>query len=290
MEKRGSKRDGGAGAVVYQEFDEQWLSLELARAERYELVYFEGGAGSWQLGRVTGVFGVGTLLLLPPGALRLWRLEEGGEGGRAARGIVVGFAARALPEGLLRLPEMEGLRRLREEALGGLSFDVPDRDRLRARLRTIDRTVGALRLARLYVALEMVAGYKRRQLSEEKALARRGPALAAARFEATKRFVAERFLGPVTRVDAARQAGMDEAAFSRFFRAASGATFADYVASLRVRHAAVLLGSRRDLSVPEVARSSGYDNVSAFHRQFKKRLGTTPQAYRAAANAEPMAP
>jgi transcriptional regulator GlxA family with amidase domain len=69
-----------------------------------------------------------------------------------------------------------------------------------------------------------------------------------------------------------------------------GTTFIDYVSSLRVRRAAALLGSRRDLSLDEVAQQCGFGSLPSLHRQFKKRLGTTPDSYRKAANSEFLAP
>lgn len=290
MLEKSVNRERSFGSVVYEEFDSQALSDAMHQHESYELVYVESGAGNWQMGRAHGAFSAGSLLLCPPRTLHLWRSGEGEVGPRLARGIVLRFGRRVLPESLLRLPEMLALRRLFEEADSGLVFEVADRDRLRTRLRSVDRATGALRLARMYVALELIAGYRRRQVSDSKEPATHRQARSSARFEAVRRFLERRFAEQVTRSEAAAHAGMEEAAFSRFFRSASGVTFADFLANLRIRHAATLLGNRRDLPVPEIARRSGFRNLGAFHRQFKRRLGTTPQAYRNAANSESMAP
>jgi transcriptional regulator GlxA family with amidase domain len=83
---------------------------------------------------------------------------------------------------------------------------------------------------------------------------------------------------------------MEPNSFSRFFRRASGQKLADYLAVIRVRHAAALLGARRRMPVSKIASESGFRNVSAFNRQFKKRLGVTPRSYRKELNSEPVQP
>lgn len=277
---------GVGDSVWLQEFEEKQLTDRMHQHEGFELCFILKGEGKWQVGSRTGRFGSGTVVVSGPGTLHFWRSEIG----QGCSGIVLRFGRRSLPRGLLALPEMEAVRGLFEGFEEVVSFATSDRERLRSRLRTIDRAKGALRLARFYVALELVATLAKTQVSRlEGVKADLGPR-DAVRFETVKRFIEQRFGDAIGRANAAAEAGLDEAVFSRFFKRVAGVTFVDYLASVRVRNAAQLLGSRRDLSVPEVARQSGFRNLSAFHRQFKRKLGTTPDSYRKAANAEMLAP
>jgi AraC-like DNA-binding protein len=79
---------------------------------------------------------------------------------------------------------------------------------------------------------------------------------------------------------------MEANSFSRFFVRANGQTFSDYLAVIRVRHAATSLGFRRGVSIARIARESGFRNLSVFNRQFRKRLGVTPAAYRKQQDSE----
>ncbi len=271
--------------VRLQDYENQSLTDSLHSHATYELTFVARGTGEWQCGSEIGDFRSGSLVLIPPRVLHAWRSEAVG-----VSGATLWFSEACLPAALLRIPEMRRVENLLSMADSGLVFRVPDRDRLSARLRSVSRASGALRLARLYAALEMVAGFERTQLSDGKKLRVERESRMLARFATAKRFMAERFRGKLTRREVAEQVGMEEAAFSRFFHAASGVTFADYLGNLRVRHAARLLGSRRDLSIERVSRESGFGNLSAFHRQFKRRIGTTPDVYRRAANSEPLEP
>ena len=52
------------------------------------------------------------------------------------------------------------------------------------------------------------------------------------------------------------------------------------------RVAATLLVARRRMPVAQVARESGFRNLSVFNLQFRKRLGMTPRAYRKRQDSE----
>jgi AraC-like DNA-binding protein len=85
---------------------------------------------------------------------------------------------------------------------------------------------------------------------------------------------------PVSHREAARVAGLSPAAFSRFFRRNVGRTYQDYLARLRIGLACrALIETER--SVSEVAFASGFGNLSAFNRAFRKLRGVTPREFRA---------
>lgn len=289
LEKKAATADIGS-EIFLQEFEDQGLADSLHEHDAFELVYLTKGEGEWQIGAMQGRFKAGQLYVYPPGILHAWRGGVGSDPRSKVSAIVLRFRQDVLPGGLLRLPEAAPLKSLCERMRNPLFFEVSDRERLRARLRSLVRAQGVLRLARFYVALELVASFKSSQLvvveSDKETFAPRE----LARFERVKQLVQERFKEAVTRGEAARLVGLDEASFSRFFRRVSGTTFIDYLSNFRARHAAALLGSRRDYSIGQIAEMSGFGSLASMHRQFKKRLGTTPDSYRKAANTESLAP
>jgi AraC-like DNA-binding protein len=77
----------------------------------------------------------------------------------------------------------------------------------------------------------------------------------------------------------ARHCGVSEGHLSRLFHHATGLTFREYVAQVRVEHAkALLLHSGK--GVTEIAYESGFQSLSQFHRVFRKTFGSTPGAMR----------
>ncbi len=79
----------------------------------------------------------------------------------------------------------------------------------------------------------------------------------------------------------AREAGMSRTGFAMQFAERMGVTPMHYLTSWRMQLACRGLVDQ-GLSVSEAARQSGYASESAFTRVFKKEIGETPAAYRAA--------
>lgn len=77
----------------------------------------------------------------------------------------------------------------------------------------------------------------------------------------------------------AARASMSDRHFSRVFSRQIGRTPAVYVEEARIEAARRLL-ERTDLPVEAVARSCGFGTPEALYRAFRRRLSTTPGAYR----------
>ena len=83
--------------------------------------------------------------------------------------------------------------------------------------------------------------------------------------------------------DLAQQVGMARAYFSTRFKEETGMTPHQYLTTLRIQKACLLLESNDRHSVEEIAYLVGSDPKN-FSRQFKQQLGKTPLAYRKALN------
>lgn len=126
--------------------------------------------------------------------------------------------------------------------------------------------------------LLVMAGREYLAFMEEK----RGPAgLQANRayFEEAVAFIQNRYHEEITLTEAAAKATMSTAYFSTMFKQLKGKTFVTYLNELRLGEAMKLL-KETDRSVEDIARSIGYNNVTHFHRMFKRTAGVTPAEYR----------
>lgn len=70
---------------------------------------------------------------------------------------------------------------------------------------------------------------------------------------------------------------------------ACGATFVEPLTEARGRTAAALL-RHTVMPIAEVAHASGYEDLSAFFRAFRRRTGLTPRVYRLTTETPLLAP
>ena len=99
---------------------------------------------------------------------------------------------------------------------------------------------------------------------------------------AVERFLAElahRFYEPVAIDRVTTDLGMSRRSFTRLFRAAAGASYADYVERVRVEYACRLLRTTTRAIAP-IAFECGYEELSSFYRAFKRQTRQTPGRFR----------
>ena len=92
-------------------------------------------------------------------------------------------------------------------------------------------------------------------------------------------YVHTRFREDVSLTQAAEACAVTPNYLGKRFAQWMGVSFSDYLNTVRLRHACHLL-TGTDLSVKEIAFSSGYHSVEHFEYRFKKTLNCTPMAFR----------
>lgn len=97
----------------------------------------------------------------------------------------------------------------------------------------------------------------------------------------TREWMLDRLAEPLSVADMARHATMSERSFARHFRAQTGSSPHGWLNEQRVLHARRLV-EETDLDVDEIARRSGFGSGTTLRQHFRRRLGTTPTAYRRA--------
>jgi transcriptional regulator GlxA family with amidase domain len=112
---------------------------------------------------------------------------------------------------------------------------------------------------------------------------------AAADLAATRSWALERLDEPLDVATLARHALVSPRTFARRFRAETGTTPHKWLLSQRILRARQLLESS-DASIEEVAASCGFGSAASLRDHFKRRTGTSPNAYRRTFSAlEPIA-
>jgi AraC-like DNA-binding protein len=100
------------------------------------------------------------------------------------------------------------------------------------------------------------------------------PSIARARV-----FIADRYAEDLSLEEVAKAVNMSAFYFCKMFKKATGMTFTDYLARIRVEKVRnLLLNPHKRIS--EAAFEAGFQSLSQFNRVFRKIAGESPTAYR----------
>lgn len=99
------------------------------------------------------------------------------------------------------------------------------------------------------------------------------------RIETVNEFIRQNIQQEIKIKEVADLVNMSETAFSHFFKKRTKRSFSDYIADLRVGHAARQL-METEKNISEICYDCGFNNISNFNRIFKKKLGVTPSEFR----------
>jgi AraC-like DNA-binding protein/ligand-binding sensor protein len=94
-----------------------------------------------------------------------------------------------------------------------------------------------------------------------------------------KRYIRDHFSERISLDEAAQAVNSSTRHFCKVFKEATGITFTDYLARVRVEEAQNLLQNPH-LRVSEIAFETGFESISQFNRSFKRVTGKTPTQFR----------
>ncbi len=95
----------------------------------------------------------------------------------------------------------------------------------------------------------------------------------------TKRLISDRISEPVNVQTLALMLKISPNYLSSLFRQETGQRLTEYIASVKMKHAAKLL-LETDLRIGEITEAIGYENANYFSRIFRKQFGMNPSEYR----------
>ena len=78
----------------------------------------------------------------------------------------------------------------------------------------------------------------------------------------------------------AEKAGMSQRTFQRRFEKTTGLSVGEWLLKERLRHARELLEKPAAASLDDIAAASGFGTLATMRHHFRRRLGTSPGAYR----------
>lgn len=262
-------------SFVWKEVGGRQFTAPFHHHAEMEVTAIHAGHGMRFTGDVVEPFQAGELVVLGPHLPHAWFCAAEC---RRAEATVVQFHAQTLGAGVLAAREMEPVRGLLEAARGGVVFPHEGADGPAGQLQALGALPPAARLAALLGLLARLAEHGGRPLGA-RAPVETVSAVDRERLDVVLRLMHTRSAEPLTQAAVARQAGLGPEAFSRFFRRVTGRTFIETLTDIRLAGAMARLrqGSEK---VAAIAAACGFEDLSHFNRQFRKRYGCAPGAAR----------
>jgi AraC-like DNA-binding protein len=246
--------------------------------DEYELHLITATSGRAFVGDWIGQFQPGHLVLTGPRLPHNWVTHDVPDGGVAERDLVIQFLHEPLMTGSQHIAELGEVLPLLERAKNGIEFFGMEA-RATAQWRRIKGSHGLARFGAFCDLLSDLAQCTDYRLLSNVQLQSVDSSSQLDQINAIVNRITDNLSEPLSATDLARQLGMSESGFSRFFRRATGNTFTDFVNHVRINRACQLL-MESDLLITSIGYEVGFNNIANFNRRFLYIKGMTPSDYR----------
>jgi AraC-like DNA-binding protein len=246
--------------------------------DEYELHLIVATSGKAFIGDWIGPFQPGHLVLCGPRLPHNWISVDVPEGGVAERDLVIQFSHAPIAHAAEHIPEFGEALALLERARHGIEFFGLS-DRALQHWRSVKASHGFQRLAAFCAYLSDLARCTDYRLLSAVCMQGQDNDAETERINVIVNRIMQDLTQPLTAAELATELGMSDSRFSRFFRRATGNTFADFVNRIRVNRACQLL-METDRLVTHICYEVGFNNVANFNRRFLEIKGLTPTEFR----------
>lgn len=170
------------------------------------------------------------------------------------------------------------IQRLLRRAGRALRFTGPERLTLGSRLSRLSKLAPAKRILELIDILDQLAASEERQFLSSEGFVNVYGQMHHTRLNKVYEYSVNYFMEKVTIESVASLASLTPPAFCRFFKVRTGKTYLEYLTELRIAYACKLLAENKH-NISDIARQSGFQNLSLFNRRFKELKNVTPSEY-----------
>ncbi|SDL49650.1 AraC family transcriptional regulator [Kriegella aquimaris] len=207
------------------------------------------------------------------------KIDKANEAFGRSRTVSFFFDERQVKDALKNLPEAYRINKIIECSEYGIKVSKTDHKYLVQQIRRINMALGLKKFLLFLKFIDEVSKNENISVLSTKAdlggkIDKNEPKLRSI-FDFIKRNHKE----TITLEQISEIAHMSPTGFCRFFKTMTQKTFSQYLTEVRIENACELMRNI-DYSIADCCYSSGYNNLSNFHRHFKKNTGMSPSQYR----------
>ena len=250
-------------------------------SNHYEVSLVLGGRGIRIIGDNVQEFNENDLVIIGPGIPHCWISAQPDNQNSKSKMqvIVVHFNKHIFGEELLSRTEFSHIRDILSLSEKGLSFGnkIPQSISEKFFQFTLEADFDTY-INMMKILHEIAISGEYDTLCSDAYLYRGRPE-GSGKFEAVFNYIQSNYLNKIKIAEVATLAGMNDSAFSHYFKKRTSYSFTDFINLLRLNHAAKQIISEQK-NIADICFDSGFNNLSNFNRMFKKWKGDTPLQYR----------
>lgn len=193
--------------------------------------------------------------------------------------VVIQFRKEFLGDTFFEVLEFSHIQDLFSRALRGLKFWGKDKDIVIEKLLSLfNHHSSTQRLLILLEILDILAQSKEVIYLNHETYKSDAHEKSAHKINLVYQYTINHFREEITLSTIADLVNMSEAAFCRYFKSRTRKNYFHYLTEVRIGYACKLLADS-ELDISGICYASGFNNLSHFHKQFKKITKITPKSY-----------
>ncbi len=263
-------------SFLISEFNQNYFDSPWHFHNEYELTFINSGYGTRFVGTSAEAFTVGDLVLIGPQLPHYWRCDTAFYEKKhlIAKSQIIQFKNELFFNN--ELPEMKNIHSLLKKSISGVQF--LDGKKYEKQITSLKNVKGIYRLLSFYAILEELSLDTNYKLLSTNQSSQFYQAKDSVTFQRILNYIFENLEHDISLDVIALKVHMNKSSFCKYFKKRTKTTFTEYVNGLRIAKASKLL-SETDLTISEICFASGFNSLSYFNRQFKKRKEMSPSAY-----------
>lgn len=269
-------------AFVIKELIAPYFDVNWHFHSEYQLFVVLKGEGTRFIGDHIQNFQAGDMVLTGPNLPHLWRSDPSyfqGNRQLLTHGIVIYFPDRFLNNAVFDLEEFEQIAQLLKTSASGAQISGKTQKLVLKLMKKMLREEGVGSIIQLLEILEIIAKSTDYQLITDPDYVNLHKDSERDRMGLVYELVTNRFTDKIPLKEAAALCNLSESAFSRYFKNRANQSFSSFVSQVRIHQACKMLQEDK-LNISQICFECGFFTLSNFNRQFKSRMGKTPQEYR----------
>lgn len=246
-----------------------------------ELVYITGSEGTRFIGDNISRFQSGELILIGSNLPHMYQNDEAyfeEDSSLRAEAHVVHFSPMFLNTSLAEIPELRQVHLLIEKAKLGLLFSKNTVDKVAKKIMGLERMHDLERMLSFLDILALLSKEPHPTTIATTGFVNHFDQAGDSKLDKVYDHVMQHFQEDI-KVDAiADLVSMNKSSFCRYFKKTTQKTFTEFLNEVRIGFACKVL-MEKQMGILETSYYCGYNNISHFNRQFKKKMKMSPSEY-----------